>query len=810
LPERIIQVSVHDSVRRAFLNYAMSVLTDRALPDVRDGLKPVHRRILYSMHELGLTHDKPYKKCARIVGDVLGKYHPHGDTSVYGAAVILAQDFSTRYQLIDGHGNFGSVDGDPAAAMRYTESRLSRIGGEMLANIDKDSVPFGPNFDESEREPLVLPTLIPNLLANGTTGIAVGMATSIPPHNLGELYEAINYIIDCALEEKEADIEDIMNIIKAPDFPTGAQIIGLNDIRKGYRTGRGRVLMRSVYEFENDKGRNKIIFTEIPYKVNKAKLIETIAGLVRDKKIEGISEVRDESDKDGMRICVELKRDANPQLVANLLLKHTELQTTFSINLTVLVNGEPKEVSLKEALEAFIDHAAEVISRRTAFDLAKASKRSNVVEGILRCCESEETIDWVVHTIRKSEDPVKTLVEDAGFNIEQAEYITEMKLKALSASSEAKLRIESESLIAEMAKYNSILGDTVILMNTMKTEFNTLKEKYADERKSEIVLSSDEINEADLVEDEMLVINLSSDLLIKSVQETEYKTQGRGGKGVKVANTKEDEIIKQMLTVNSKDDLLFFTNIGRCHVLKAYKVIKTSRTARGKSLNNYLNLNVDETVVTMLCTDLTNKDNHILFVTEQGIIKRLSLEDLSTRMTVTRVLGFKEGDFLKQAMIVAPTDNVIITTALGQSIRVKMDAEDHKAIRPMGRGAAGVIGINVDDNDKVVDMALVEPDATLLIVSENGMGKRTNLDDFPVHGRGGKGVIGYKVTEKTGVVLAAISVKEDDELFVASEQGLITRINVKNISTMGRSTSGVKIMSLNEGDKIGSISNSRE
>lgn len=822
----IIPGPISQVLPKKFLDYAMSVIVSRALPDVRDGLKPVHRRILYSMHEQGITHNKPFKKCARTVGDVLGKYHPHGDTSVYGAMVILAQDFSTRYPLIDGHGNFGSVDGDSAAAMRYTESRLERVSTVLLDGLNKNTVDFAPNYDGEELEPTVLPTLLPNLLANGSTGIAVGMATSIPPHNLRDLYRAIYYLIDMAKSEQEADLAEVIKLIKAPDFPTGGKIVGLKGIRKGYETGKGNIIIRSRIEVEENKKGTSIIITELPYKVNKARLIEEIDSLTKDAKTDKgktlkdatfteIRDVRDESDRTGIRVVIELKKDANPQLVINKLLKHTRAQISFSMNMLAIVNGKPEVMNVKTMLEHFLAHAASVVIRRTQFELEKVQKRLNIVDGVLKCFEtdpddpSQELLDKIISIMRKADNPIEDII-NLGFNAEQTEYITQMRLTSLTKSSQEKLLKEKEDLLVVMEKCNAILNDNNVLLDVMKQDFIEVEDKYGDERMTEITYDDSDINEIDLVEDETLIITYTTDDLIKSVEEGEYKSQKRGGKGTKATNTKEDEIVKFMLTTNSKDDILFFTTEGRCHVLKAYKISKSSRIARGKSINNYLNLNPGEKVINILTANLEDKEKFLLFITRQGIIKKLSLEQLSTRMTVTKVVGIREGDALRSVLLVSETDNVLIVTSLGQSLRIDLSAGGSKAIRAMGRAAAGVTGINVATGDEVVDMAIVKDTDLILTITENGLGKRTIASEWRVIGRGGKGIIAHSLSEKTGRIVAVVTASNEEELFIATEQGLITRIKTSSIRSCGRSSIGVKAINLNNNDKVASISKIQE
>lgn len=806
MAENIRRVDIAESVGTSFLNYAMAVIASRALIDVRDGLKPVNRRILYAMSELGMASDKPYKKSARTIGEVIGKFHPHGDTAAYEAMVNLAQDFGMRYPLVDGHGNFGSIDGDPAAAMRYTEARLTRFGEAMLRDINKNTVDFKPNFDQEEEEPVILPTLFPNMLANGTSGIAVGMASSIPPHNVAELYDAMDYIAAQALNGEEADEDHILNIVRAPDFPTGGQIIGLGDVKKGYRTGRGRVVIRAKCEIEETKSGSQIVVTEIPYKVNKASLVVQIDTIRKDDPAFGIKEVRDESSREGMRMVIELKKDANPQVVLKKLLKKTNLESAFSINFTVLVDGQPVEVGIKTILENFMAHAINVILRRTQYDLDKAQARAHIVDALIVAMNNVDQVIEIIRSSKTDPEAYEKLSEAFGFDDAQAKVVAETRLIRLNEAGVQKLMSEREDLGNNIAKYTAILEDQSVLISTMRSEFAAYRTEFGDDRRTEIVVDEDSITEDDLIEDEMLVVTLSSDGIIKSVEEREYRTQNRGTKGAKATNVKEDEVIRYLLTVGSKDDLLFFTNLGRCHVLKAYKIAKSNRQARGKSINNYLKLDGGEHIVSMLCTKLSSKEDDLLFVTRGGMIKRLALEELSVRLNVTRVIGFKEGDSLVTATIVSPEDEVMITTAGGMSIRIAMNATGSKQIRQMGRAAAGVVGVDLADNDYVVDMAKVEANGTILTVTENGLGKRTCVSEYPVQGRGGKGVITHKVNAKTGKLVAAMTVHDNDELFVATEQGLVIRIAVSSISTMGRSTSGVKVMNTNEGDRIVSIS----
>lgn len=810
MSEIINRVGIGDSMQKHFIDYAMSVITDRALPDARDGLKPVQRRILYTLQSLGITPDKQYKKTARIVGEVLGKYHPHGDQSAYGSLVNMAQNFSMRYPLIDGHGNFGSIDGDSPAAMRYTEARLSHYGSTIMNDLNKNTVDFIPNFDGEETEPSVLSTLIPNMIANGNSGIAVGMATNMPPHNITDVYDALIYIIDKTIEQESIDEDEIIDIIKAPDFPTGGKIINLENIRDAYKEGQGRVVVRGTYEIEN----NNIIITEIPFKVNKSKLVERIDNLSRPSKeknkpekpavISGIKEVRDESDKTGIRIVVELKKDVNPQIIINNLLKHSELQTNFNMNNTVLIDGQPKIVSLYGLLECFLAHSAEIILKRTAYDLEKASIRLNIIEGILFCC-SEDNIGLIFNIFRESEDIVLALTQ-IGLNKEQAEYISEMKFKALNKKSEDKLTAEKDILITNINKYNSILNDQTVLLETLKFEYNELKTKFIDKRRTEIINESSSIDEEDLIKDETLIITITDTNLIKSVAEKEYNIQRRGGKGTKSANTKEDENVKYMFTANSKDNIMFFTNLGRVHLLKAFKIAKSNKNTRGKSIYNYISLDTEngESVVNVIAANTNDTSMSLLMVTKYGIIKRLCLENLSTRSSVTKVIEFKDKDSLKAVLLVAENDFVMINTSNGMAL---ITAIEEDSIRATGRNAMGVKGIKFKKKtDHVVDASICNNKEYLLTITKNGLGKRSLLSDFTTQNRGGVGIIAHKLNEKTGEVVCAMTVNDNDDVFIATEQGQIIRVNASSVSVTGRATSGVKLVSLNNNDYISSAS----
>lgn len=814
----IIKSSIGEILPQRFLNYAMSVIQERALPDVKDGLKPVHRRILYAMIELGLKFNGPYKKSARTVGDVLGKYHPHGDQSVYEAMVILAQTFSTRYPLVDGHGNFGSIDGDPAAAMRYTEARLSKYGQALLADITKNVVDFKPNYDQEELEPVVLGNLLPNLLLNGSFGIAVGMSTKIPSHNIHDVYAACYKIIEDSLIGKETDIEDLIKLIKAPDFATGGKIIGLSGVKAGYRTGKGKVCVRGLHEIVEDKKGTSIIITELPYNVNKEKFINNVRDLMKDEKdkkgkitkksiFPQIREINDESDKEGIRVVIDIKRNENPQIVVNNLIKNTKFQDNFNMQLIALVDDEPKLLNLQEMLEHFLAHATSVLIRRTEYDLEKANKRMNIVSGILTCLSSEDILQQVIDIIRHAEDPISTLCSEIGLNKEQAEHVNDMKIRALSNANHQKLIEESTDLQGTIDNYNAILTDESILLLTLKKEFEELEEKFGDDRKTEITLEAGSIEEEDLIKEETLIVTLTNDGIIKAVEEKEYKSQRRGGIGTKATNTKEDEIIKFMFTTSSKDDLLFFTNEGRCHNLKAFKIGKTSKAAKGRSINNYLQLNPEEKIVNVLNTNIKNKENDLLFVTKLGKIKRLSLNQLSTRLSTTKVISFNEGDNLIQALLLEKGNNVLIVTAKGKGIRINPDS-DKNGIRAMGRTAAGVKGITLKGDDEVVDMCLIDNENLILTITENGLAKRSKASEYNIINRGGQGITTHKINDRTGKIIAAITVNELDnsEIFIASEQGLIVRIPTGGISIVGRSSMGVKAIKLNENDKAASAS----
>ena len=816
MPEKIIIGSYGTELGKNYLDYAMYVAKERALPDAKDGLKPVQRRILFDMHELGLSYNKPFKKSARVVGDTLGKYHPHGDTSVYEAMVILSQDFKMRYPLVEGHGNFGSVDGDSAAAMRYTEARLSRLGQYMIKDINKNTVDFKPNYDGEEQEPIVMPSLFPNLLVNGVSGIAVGLATSMPPHNLKDVYNCLYHIIDKKLIGEEADINDLIKIIGAPDFPTGGQIIGLNDVIRGYKTGKGKVVLRGTHHIEETKNGTSIIITEIPYKTNKTTLINLVASDTKDVKnskgvviqkanFSQVKEIRDETNKEGMRIVIELKKDESPELVLNNLIKQEiGFQKSIGMNTVALVGKIPKELTLKDLLDEFLIHSADVILRRTQFDLDKSIKRLNFVEAILKLFNGN-IMDLVIEAVRNSEDPEAELVK-LDFNAEQAKYICDMKLRSLSKLSHNAFENEKLNIEATIGQLTLVLEDPVTLMATIKAEFEECEKIFGDERKTTISLDTSTIEDEDLVEDETLIVTYSTDGIIKAVEEGVYNTQRRGGRGVVGASTKDEEAIKFMFTSHSKDDLLFFTNTGRCYILKAYKIGKSTKAGKGKSLNNYLTLEPGEKILNILNTNVKdNPDGSLLMITRFGTLKKLNLKELSSKFSYTKVINFKEGDSLIQAQLINK-ENVMIVTKLGQSLRLDTGLEGTKAINPLGRTAMGVKGIGLKENDEVISMCIVSNEDSLLTISETGLGKRTKMTEWNCIGRGAKGIVAHKLSDRTGNLICAITAKEDEELFIATEQGLIQRIKISQISEFGRATSGVKVMNLGENDKIVSVS----
>ena len=808
--DKIEVVNLEKMMRDSYIDYAMSVIVARALPDVRDGLKPVQRRIMYAMSELNLAPDKPYRKSARIVGDTMGKYHPHGDSSIYDAMVRLAQDFSTRYMLVDGHGNFGSVDGDGAAAMRYTEARMSKISMELMADINKNTVDFVPNFDGSLKEPAVMPARFPNLLVNGTGGIAVGMATSIPPHNLGEVIDAVAKIIDNhILEDRDTTIDELIEIVKGPDFPTGATIYGVRDIEQAYRTGRGRAVVRANMEVEEIAGhRQRIVVSEIPYQVNKARLVERIADLVKDKKIEGISDLRDESDRNGMRIVIDLKRDANARLIINQLYKNTPLQDTFSINMLALVKNEPKVLNLKQMLELYLDHQKEVVTRRTQYDLDKAQARAHILEGLLKALDY---IDEIISIIRASANVAEAkanLIARFDFTDAQAQAIVDMRLRALTGLERERLQNEYEydELEEKIAEYLAILGNENILYSVIKEELLVLKAKYADSRRTYITYEDGEINLEDLIKNEQCVITMTNLGYIKRTSLDMYHSQNRGGKGIKGIETREEDYVKQLFIASSHDYLLFFTNRGRVYRMKAYEIPEAGRTARGTAIVNLLSLSGGEQVSAVIQMKESRDKGYLLMATKGGTIKKTDLAEYGNIRTNGLVaISLQEGDELIEVKRSNGKDDVLMATRGGQMIRFT-----ESDVRTTGRSSMGVKGITLAAGDEVIGMQLASQGDSVLAVTETGMGKRTALTEFSVQKRGGKGSLYYRLTAKTGQVVSFKVMTKDQDLMLITDGGIIIRLRVQDISEIGRVTSGVKLMGLDKDTKIVSVARIRE
>ncbi len=796
---KIIQRDIETEMRTSYIDYAMSVIVSRALPDVRDGLKPVHRRILYAMYEDGITSDKPYRKCANTVGSVLGRYHPHGDSSVYDAMVRMAQDFSLRYPLIDGHGNFGSIDGDGAAAMRYTEARMAKISELMLTDIEKNTVDFMPNYDERLQEPTVLPSKIPTLLINGSSGIAVGMATNIPPHNLTEVINGIIKIID----EDDVSDEELMKIIKGPDFPTEGVILGLEGIKQAYTTGRGKITVRAEAEIEEmNNNRQRIVVTSLPYQVNKAKLVENIASLVREKRIEGISDLRDESDRnDRVRIVIELKRDANAQVVLNQLYKFTQMQDTFGIILLALVNGEPKILTLRQCLNYYIEHRKDVILRRTQFELDKALARAHILEGLKIALDN---IDEVINIIRSSyDDPKERLMERFGLTDIQAQAILDMRLKTLSGLQREKIDDEYNELMKLIAHLKEILNSERLVFDIIKQELTEIKEKYGDERKTKIVAAEGEFNIEDLIKEEQTVVALTHFGYIKRMPIDTYKSQRRGGKGITGIATREEDFVKQIFTASTHDTILFFSNKGKLYKLRGYEIPEAGRTAKGTAIVNLLSLDNGEKISAVIPLQNFAEGKYLLMATRNGLIKKTSLaEYTSSKKTGLLAITLKEDDELIDVRLTDGEDNVVLVTKKGMCITF-----DEKDVRPVGRTAQGVLGIRVDNDDAVIGMESVigGNNATLLAITENGFGKRTELDEYRVQNRGGKGVITYKITPKTGNIVGIRIANGDEDVMMITDTGTIIRLKVSEVSVLGRSTQGVTLMRTNDGGKVVSI-----
>ena len=806
--DKVHDIDLKKTMEESYISYSMSVIKSRALPDVRDGLKPVQRRILFSMIELNNGPDKPHRKCARIVGDTMGKYHPHGDSSIYDALVKLAQDFNTRYPLVDGHGNFGSIDGDGAAAMRYTEARLSKISMEMLADINKDTVDFVPNFDETEKEPTVLPSKYPNLMVNGASGIAVGMATNIPPHNLREVVAAVDKIIDNrVLEDRDTDIEELMEIIKGPDFPTGATILGRRGIEEAYRTGKGKIRVRAVTEINSlPNGKSEIIIKELPYMVNKALLVQKIAELVKDKKIDGIVDVTDQSNMEGIRVCIDVRRDANPNVILNLLYKHTQLQDTFGVNMLALVDDQPKVLNLYEMLNYYLLHQKEVVTRRTKFELNKAEERAHILQGLIIALDN---IDEVISIIRNSENVAvakATLIERFGLSDVQSQAIVDMRLRALTGLEREKIEAEYKELMARIEELKEILADEKKLLMVIRNEMTAIADKYGDDRRTVIGIDDSEISMEDIIADESTVITMTNLGYIKRMTPDNFKSQNRGGKGIKGMQTIEDDYIEDILMTTTHHVILMLTNKGRVYKLKAYEIPEASRTARGTAIVNLLQLMPGEKISAIVPVDGIKDDEYLFMATKNGIVKKTSSKEYENiRKTGIQAITLRDNDELIEAKSVDNEKEIFLVTKYGQCIRFKSTD-----VRPTGRSAMGVIGMNLTPGDEVVGMQLDSQGDTLLIVSEYGLGKRTPIDEFTVQNRGGKGIKCYKVNEKSGNVIGVKAVSDKREIMLITTEGIVIRMEVSGISTLGRITSGVKLINLDEGVKVAKVAKVRE
>ena len=806
--DKVHEVDLKKTMEESYIDYAMSVIASRALPDVRDGLKPVQRRVLFSMIELNNGPDKPHRKCARIVGDTMGKYHPHGDSSIYGALVNMAQEWSTRYPLVDGHGNFGSVDGDGAAAMRYTEARLSKISMEMLADINKNTVDFSPNFDETEKEPTVLPARYPNLLVNGTSGIAVGMATNIPPHNLKEIIAAVVKIIDNIVEEnRDTEIEEILKIVKGPDFPTGATILGTRGIEEAYRTGRGKIRVRAVTNIETlPNGKSQIIVTELPYLVNKARLIEKIADLVKEKKIDGITALNDHSSREGMRICIELRRDVNANVLLNKLYKHTQLQDTFGVIMLALVNNQPKVMNLMEILKHYLAHQEDVVTRRTQYDLNKARERAHILEGLLKALDN---IDEVIRIIRGSENTQVAkarLMERFTLSDAQAQALVDMRLRTLTGLEREKLEAEYKELMDRIRRLEAILADRNLLLRVIREEILAISEKYGDERKTAIGFDEFDISMEDMIPNENTVITMTKLGYIKRMTVDNFRSQNRGGKGIKGMQTIEDDYIDELLMTTTHHYLMFFTNMGKVYRLKAYEIPEAGRTARGTAIINLLQLQAGEKITAVLSLKDYSQGQYLFMATKSGIVKKTPIQDYANvRKTGLAAISLKDDDELIEVKFTDNKKDIILVTKYGQCIRFK-DTD----VRSTGRVSMGVRGINLSDGDEIIGMQLCSQGDYLLIASEKGMGKRTSMSEFSVQNRGGKGVKCYKITEKTGNVVGVKAVNDDNEVMMITTEGIIIRIACSDISILGRITSGVKLMNLDEKVSVASIAKVRE
>ena len=806
--DQIHEVDLKKTMEESYIDYAMSVIASRALPDVRDGLKPVQRRVLYSMIELNNGPDKPHRKCARIVGDTMGKYHPHGDSSIYGALVNMAQEWSTRYPLVDGHGNFGSVDGDGAAAMRYTEARLSKISMEMLADINKDTVDFIPNFDETEKEPVVLPSRYPNLLVNGTTGIAVGMATNIPPHNLKEVIGAVVKIIDNRVEEqRETSIDEVMEIIKGPDFPTGAMILGTRGIEEAYRTGRGKIRVRAVTDIETSaNGKSKIIVSELPYLVNKARLIEKMAELVRDKKIDGITGITDESSREGMRISIDLRRDANANVILNQLFKHTQLQDTYGVIMLALINNKPKVMNLLEMLQHYLKHQEEVVTRRTRYDLNKAEERAHILQGLLIALDNIDEVIKIIRGSRTTQLAKEALMERFGLTDAQSQAIVDMRLRALTGLEREKLETEYAELMKRISELKAILADENLLLGVIKKEILVIRDKYGDERKTTIGFDVYDFSTEDLIPRENVVITMTKLGYIKRMTEDNFKSQNRGGKGIKGMQTLDDDYIEELLMTTTHHYLMFFTNKGRVYRLKAYEIPEAGRTARGMAIVNLLQLMPDEKITALIPLRKFEEGHYLFMATKNGIVKKAPvMEYLNVRKTGLAAISLREDDELIEVKLTDNDKDIFLVTKYGQCIRF------HETdVRKTGRVSMGVIGINLSDGDEVVAMQMNTQGEYLLVASEKGMGKMTPISEFTAQNRGGKGVKCYKIMEKTGNVVGAKALNPENEIMMINTEGIIIRMTCSDISIQGRVTSGVKLMNLHEDESVAGIARVRE
>lgn len=806
--DKIHEVDLKETMEKSYIDYAMSVIASRALPDVRDGLKPVQRRVLYSMIELNNGPDKPHRKCARIVGDTMGKYHPHGDSSIYGSLVNMAQEWSTRYPLVDGHGNFGSEDGDGAAAMRYTEARLSKISMEMLADINKDTVDFVPNFDETEKEPTVLPSRYPNLLVNGTSGIAVGMATNIPPHNLREVVDAVVKLIDNRVnEDRDTDMEEVLQIITAPDFPTGGIILGTRGSEEAYRTGRGKVRVRAVTDIETlPNGKSQIIVTELPYMVNKARLIEKIAELHKEKKIDGITDLRDESNREGTRIVIELRRDANANVILNLLYKHTQMQDTFGIIMLALVNNEPKVLNLLEMLKLYLKHQEDVVTRRTKYDLNKAEERDHILQGLLIALDHIDEVIRIIRSSRNTQAAKENLMERFELSDPQAQAIVDMRLRALTGLEREKLENEHKELMAKIAELKAILADEKLLLGVIREEILITSLKYGDDRRSRIGFDEYDISMEDMIPRDNTVIAMTNLGYIKRMTIDNFKSQNRGGKGIKGMQTIEEDFIADLLMTTTHHYVMFFTNYGRVYRLKAYEIPEASRTARGTAIINLLQLNPGEKISAIIPVKDYEDDKNLFMVTRRGIVKKTPVMEYSNvRKNGLAAINLRDDDELIEVKITDADTDLFLVTKHGMCIRFK-----ETDVRATGRMSMGVIGMNLDDGDEIVGMQLDSQGDSLLIVSENGMGKRTYLEEFSVQKRGGKGVKCYKITEKTGYVVGVKACNDDHEIMMITTEGIIIQLRVEDISILGRITSGVKMINLDKGIKVAQVAKVRE